>query len=725
MLAWTLAGACATAAPAGEAPVPIVLRAQELSGQVGGPTVAQGEVALSQGPLEIEADRLEYDPGTGVAKAQGGVVVRRDGNVFRGPELQLQIERYEGFFLHPAYHFDVTGAGGQAARLDFLGRNRVAAIDATYSSCTPDDTGSYAWVLEASGVKLDFENNEGVATGAVLRFYGVPILGAPVLSFPITDARKSGWLPPSINLDSRSGLEVAVPYYWNIAAQLDMTLTPSLSTRRGAGLGSELRYLLPNHSGEMQLELLPHDRTTGQRRDLLHLQHRGALPLEGRYRWTHTRASDDEYWKDFERNIPSLTPRLLASDLRTDWGGRGRWQAYARVQRWQVLQDLEAPIDAPYARAPQLGLRRSWGEAVGPRFDLELEYNRFELPDATAGRPEGQRTHALGRLSWPLLDTPGAFLTPRLDFNAASYRLDEPSLSGGRDRASRFIPSVSLDSGLRFERDATWFGRNYLQTLEPRLLFVHTPFREQVDLPNFDSAGKDLNFTTLFDANPFSGVDRVADARQVTAGVDSRLIDPSSGAEVLRLGVAQRYLFADQRITPEGVPFTQRSSDLLLLGSTNVIPSWILGGSVQYNPEIKRTARSTLSARYSPGPFRTLSARYSLVRNASEQMDIGWQWPVYTGSGRGAGDGCSGRWYSVGRFNYSLAESRITDSLLGFEYDSGCWIGRVVAERRSTGQQEAVTRLMLQLEFVGLSRLGSNPLRTLKDNIPGYQLLRE
>jgi LPS-assembly protein len=687
--------------------------------------VAQGEVSLSQGPLEIEADRLEYDPASGVAKAQGEVVVRRDGNVFRGPELQLQVERYEGFFLHPAYHFEVTGAGGRAARLDFLGRDRVAAIDATYSSCTPDDAGHYAWVLEASGVKLDFENNEGVATGAVLRFYGVPILGAPVLSFPITDARKSGWLPPSINLDSRSGLEVAVPYYWNIAPQLDMTLTPSLSTRRGAGLGSELRYLLPNHSGELQLELLPNDRTTGERRDLLHLQHRGALPLEGRYRWTHTRASDDDYWKDFERNIPSLTPRLLASDLRTDWGGAGRWQAYARAQRWQVLQDLNAPIDAPYDRAPQLGLRRSWGAAVGPSLDLELEYNRFELHDTAAGRPEGQRMHALGRLSWPLLDTPGAFLTPRLDFNAASYRLDEPSLSGGRDRASRFIPSVSLDGGLRFERDATWLGRNYLQTLEPRLLFVHTPFREQADLPNFDSAGKDLNFTTLFDANPFSGVDRVADARQVTAGVDSRLIDPSSGAEVLRLGVAQRYLFADQRITPEGVPFTQRSSDLLLLGSTNVIPSWILGGSVQYNPEIKRTARSTLSARYSPGPFRTLSARYSLVRNASEQVDVGWQWPVYAGAGRGAGDGCGGRWYSVGRFNYSLAESRITDSLLGFEYDSGCWIGRVVAERRSTGQQEAVTRLMLQLEFVGLSRLGSNPLRTLKDNIPGYQLLRE
>jgi LPS-assembly protein len=721
-----MASALQTSHEGASQPVPILLQARQLSGQAGGPSVAEGEVSLSQGPVEIEADRLEYDPNSGVAKAQGHVVVRRDGNVFRGPQLQLQVQRYEGYFLNPAYHFEVTGAGGQAQRVDFLGRDRVAAIDATYSSCSPDDSGGYAWLLEASGVKLDFERNEGVATGAVLRFYGVPILGAPVLSFPLTDARKSGWLPPSINLDSRSGLELAVPYYWNIAPALDMTLTPSLATRRGVALGTELRYLRPSHSGELQFDLLPDDRTTGQARHLLHLRHRGALPLDGRYRWTHTRVSDDDYWKDFERNIPSLTPRLLASDWRAEWGGLDRWQLYTRAQRWQVLQALDSPIDSPYARAPQLGLRRSWGEAGGPSLDLELEYNRFELPDGSQpGRPEGQRVHAVGHFGWPVLDHPGAFLTPRLSFNAASYRLDEPVLSGGRDRASRLIPTFSLDGGLRLERETRWFGRTYLQTLSPRVLFVHTPYREQEDLPNFDSAGKDLNFTTLFDANPFSGIDRVADTRQVTVGVDSRFIEPSRGVEVLRLGVAQRYLFADQRITPEGVPFTQRSSDLLLLGSTSVIPQWHLGGSVQYNPEINRTVRSTLALRYAPGPMRTLSARYSLVRKASEQVDVGWQWPVYSVSRRTGGQDCSGRWYSVGRLNYSLAESRITDSLLGFEYDSGCWIGRVVAERRSTGQQEAVTRLMLQLEFVGLSRLGSNPLKTLKDNIPGYQLLRE
>ena len=79
----------------------------------------------------------------------------------------------------------------------------------------------------------------------------------------------------------------------------------------------------------------------------------------------------------------------------------------------------------------------------------------------------------------------------------------------------------------------------------------------------------------------------------------------------------------------------------------------------------------------------------------------------------------------MGHVNYSTKDSRLTDSIAGFEYDAGCWIGRVVVERLSTGRSETTTRLLLQLELVGLSRLGSNPLKVLKDNVPGYQLLRD
>jgi LPS-assembly protein len=414
-----------------------------------------------------------------------------------------------------------------------------------------------------------------------------------------------------------------------------------------------------------------------------------------------------------------------------------------------VLQDPAARIEAPYERAPQIGAR--WSQRRGGfEFAFEGELNRFVNPaDGTdTARPTAARAHALGSISRPYV-TPGWSLTPKLSFNAASYALDD-ALPDGRRKLSRVIPTLSVDSAWLMERDTTWFGSAVRQTLEPRLLYVNTPYRAQDARLAFDAAPKDFNFESIFTENAFSGVDRVSDAHQLTAGVTTRFLDPQTGAEALRLGLVQRYLFRNQRITsdcvasadplapPECTPLTQRFSDVLLLGSTTVVPRWTLDASVQYSPDIKRTVRSIIGARYSPGPFRTVGATYRLTRGLSEQLELGWQWPLYgptpdvvgdsrlrSPDGRSSGSGCGGSWYSVGRINYSTRESRITDSVLGLEYDAGCWIGRVVAERLSTGRSEATTRLLLQLELVGLSRLGSNPLQVLKDNIPGYRLLRD
>ena len=527
-----------------------------------------------------------------------------------------------------------------------------------------------------------------------------------------------------------------MPYYWNIAPQRDATLTPLVYTRRGVGLDSELRYLEPRHQGELQAHWLPNDRVLGDSRLALQWRQSGRVFGSGddALRWGHAglRASDDSYWKDFPRVLNTFTPRLLplATHIERDLRIAGVGTTlYARTQHWQVLQDADplALISAPYNRAPQLGWRGAgrlpaWDQRLN--FDFEFEANRFELThdDTGPARPEGWRAHALASLShsWR---TPGSWLTPRLALNLATYRTDAP-MSDGRRSASRAIPTLSVDSGLVFERSANWFGREFLQTLEPRLLYVNTPFRAQSTLPLFDSAAKVFNTVSLFSDNAFTGVDRVSDAHQVTVGVTTRLLEPATGVEALRLGVAQRYLFRNQQVTSDGVPLTQRFSDLLLFGSAHVSTRWNFDAAVQYSPDIKRATRSVLSARYSPGPLRTIAASFRMARGASEQLDVGWQWPVYRGEAS-RGSACNGTLYSVGRINYSLKDSRITDSLAGFEYDTGCWIGRLVAERVSTGRAEATTRLLLQLELVGLSRLGSNPLQVLKDNIPGYQLLRD
>jgi LPS-assembly protein len=709
--------------------VPVALSADRISGQTDGPTQAEGNVELEQGPLKLRADRLRYDPTTDRVRATGGVRIDRLGDRYSGSELDLGLTNLDGYFLLPEYFFARSQAGGRADRIHFIDAKRSELINATYTSCGLDGSGGPAWLLSADEVKLNFDANEGRAEGAVLRFYGVPILAAPVLSFPLSDERKSGWLPPSINLDNRTGLEVGVPYYWNIAPNRDATLTPIVMSRRGLATDLEFRYLEPRHSGEIDLRWLPYDRVEDRARWGLHLRHAGELPRGARYAVDALGVSDDRYWKDFARAVPSLTPRLLSQHVRAEqpfarWGFEGL--AYARLQHWQVLDDVDpaAAIIGPYQRSPQLGLRAQQRGAAGWQLAVETEFNRFTRPegDTGTGRLSGDRWHALATASWPWRNA-FAWFTPALTLNAASYHTDQ-AMADGRRHATRLIPTVSVDGGLRFERATRFLGRALHQTLEPRLQFVHTPRRDQSTLPNFDAAGLDFNTVSIYSPNAFAGIDRVSDAQHVTLGVTSRWLDPATGTQQMHAGVVQRLLLRDQLLTPEGVADTQRLSDVLLFGGAAIAPRWTLDGAIQYSPNLDRTMRSVLTARYSPGPLRTLSASYRLVRSGSEQLDVGWQWPVWRRLASPNGCG-GGELFSVGRLNYSLRDRRTTDSLLGVEYDAGCWIGRVVAERLSTGRSEATTRLLFQLELVGLSRLGSNPLQVLKDNIPGYRLLRE
>lgn len=732
----------------------VVLSAKSLQSQLDQLSVAEGEAELRYGELLLKAEKLSYMQPRDEARATGKVEVSVAGNVFRGSELQLFVQRFEGEFLDPSYFFSLTGGGGKAERLRFIGQQRVLADGGTYSSCPAEEGKEPAWQLTTTQLRMDFEANEGIASGAVLRFYGVPILAAPTISFALGSARKSGWLPPNIGLDNRSGFELGLPYYWNIAPQHDATLTPFVMTRRGAGLDSEYRYLEPNHNGEVKLAWLPNDRVANRARWALDLAQQGEVGRDWRYMIRSERVSDDEYWKDLSKRLQSQTPRLLATDLRFGRTVQREWgeaQAYARVQAWQALQGADplTRFETPYQRVPQVGLRlateaddavmagfRPWGRRARLEGAVELEYNRFQLPrealsSQLSSQPNGERAHLLGHVSLPFGGA-GWWLIPKLSVNAAAYSLDERQTDGRRSM-SRSVPSLSVDQGWVFERQTELFGRGTLQTLEPRLLYVNTPYRDQSGMPNFDSAPKDFNFDSIYTDNQFSGVDRVSDNHQLSFGAISRWVNPSQGGELLRLGLVQRYLFRDQRITPDGQPQTQRLSDMLLLGSAHLNTQWWMDAAVQYNPDSGRAVRTVTSARYSPGPFRTVSLAYRLARGQSEQVELGWQWPLFgaqpdgsprrDSSGGSSGNSCGGAWYSAGRVQYSLRDRRLTDSVIGVEYDAGCWILRVGAERLSTGRAETNTRLLLQLELVGLSRLGSNALKVLRDNIPGYRPL--
>jgi len=722
----------------------LVISAAKVSAQVDQRAEGQGDVELRYGELVLNADKLDYNVVDDLARAEGQVRINHNGNVFTGPLLQLYVSRFEGEFLTPRFFLAATGGAGKAKVVRFQDSEHISATEGSYSSCPVTDNQEPAWQITARNLRMDLAANEGQADSAVLRFLGVPILAAPSMSFPLSSARKSGWLPPNIFLDNRSGFEFGVPYYWNIAPQRDATFTPFVMTKRGVGLDSEFRYLEPDHAGRINVDLLPSDRVFGHARWGLKLNNDGHVFGDWRYRLKSERVSDDDYWKDMSRRVESQTPRLMANDFTLNRQRDLSWgviDTYARVQRWQTLQGTDplAHFDSPFQRSPQIGVRvttaadeavldsfRPWGRKARLEGGLELEYNRFDLPgSARPGQQRGgQRVHALGHVAAPLGGEAWWFI-PRLSVNAAAYDLDRAQ-PDGRTRMHRVIPTLSVDHGWVFERDTTLLGSDYRQSLEPRLFYVNTPFRDQANLPNFDSAPKDFNFDSIYTDNPFSGVDRVSDLHALSAGVTSRWIGATSGEEVLRLGAVQRFLFRDQKITPDGQPVTQRFSDLLLAAAAHLDEKWWADGTLEFNPETNRSVRSVLRARYSPGPYKTVSVAYRLARAQSEQVEVAWQWPIYGTpvTSRGANSqACGGAWYSAGRVQYSLRDKRLTDSVAGFEYDAGCWVLRWGLERLSTGRAETNTRLMLQLELVGLSQLGSNALKVLKDNVPGYRRL--
>jgi LPS-assembly protein len=420
---------------------------------------------------------------------------------------------------------------------------------------------------------------------------------------------------------------------------------------------------------------------------------------------------------------------LLLSDIRLS-RPFGDWSTYARAQSWQALQDSDSQFTNPYQRLPQVGARTQHQLPYGMQMGFELEFNHFVNPEDTTpyDRVEGSRLHSLMSFSRPWI-SPGWTITPKVSMNAATYSLNQ-EMADGRKEATRVIPTLSVDSAWTLERDTALFGKEITQTLEPRIFYVYTPYRDQNDLPNFDAAGKTITPYSLFSENAFSGVDRVSDANQVTTGLTTRLLDSVTSGELVRLGILQSFLFSEQKVTPNGQPQDRGFSDILLFASTNVIPHWALNGETQYNPALGKFETSTAGAAYSPGAFRTVALNYRYTRDQSEQIEMGWQWPLFGRtpdqmSAMGSPRDCSGALYSVGRGNYSIRDKRLIDSLLGFEYDAGCWIARVVMNRQSTGQAQATTQVMFQLELVGLSRIGANPLAVLKQNIPGYRLLRD
>lgn len=710
-------------------------------------TVVEGQASLRKPGVSMQADRMAYDQSQDVLQAAGGIRIYRAGSLFQGSALQLQVDSFQGTMAQPRFEFFANGAHGTAEQLEFIDPSRATVHQANYTTCrrTPGPDWLPAWLLKATRMSIDDEESSVKAEGVQIRFQNLPEVSLPSASFPLTTERRSGLLPPIVGVTTPNGAEIAQPYYFDIAPNRDATVTTHVMSKRGVAVDTEFRYLEKDYQGQARLNLMPSDTLSDQARWGWSSQHNGILQT-GIERigaiglgLNLNRVSDDNYWRDFRRTGLVLTQRLLPSTGVLSWG-QGGFNMSARVQRWQTLQDISSTIVPPYDRAPQITMGYGRWQSDGFDWSVQADTTRFEadfsrIPNLVARNGERSFVHA--QLSRPWI-RPWGFFTPKVQLHATRYQLDQP-MDNGSASANRVLPTFSLDSGLVFEREAQWFGRSVAQTLEPRVFYAKTPFRDQSLLPVYDSGITDFNLSTIFSENTFVGNDRLIDNDALTLGMTSRFFDARNGAELLRFGVAQRIRFSDQRVLLNNtqVPATAGLSDLLVGAGVRWDNRWALDNTVQINNQTNDISRNTLQLRYYPTPYRVLNAAYRLNRGLSEQIDLGWQWPLSDLIGRknaaaesawtrtpGQGLGPD-RWYTVGRMNFSLKESRLVESLIGLEYDAGCWIGRIVFENNQRSITTANTRLLFQLELIGLARVGSSPLIALRNNIPRYQNLRD
>ena len=748
--------------------LPTFIQSDRMTGQTDLQTHMEGNVSIRRGGLLIRADQVDYDQTQDRVRAQGNVYLNRDGNTYLGERLNLQVDAFEGFFTRPQYRLLKSNLQGQAERVDFVDSGTTVLHRADLTSCQrkPGPNWVPDWFFKGEQITLDTDRNLGRAEGASLIFKGVPILPVPSVDFPLDDQRKSGFLPPTLGVDNIGGLEYTQPYYINLAPNRDLTLSPTYWSQRGLKLGGEFRYLenrgppVP-FQGALRFDVMPQDQLRdNQQRWNYQLAHTGLIQpgyaggIVG-LAMNLNRVSDQNYWKDFVSGTTLGVQRLLSNDLTTSWGN-GRLTSALVLQRWQTLQDVNDPtnllnsrITPPYDRVPQWTTQYVRNNAAaGLDFSVMGQVTRFEAvrdpvldaskqPNCTLGNCNGERLVTQLQLSRPFT-TPYGYMTPRIQAIGRQYQFDQPLANTGLSSTSVTTPTLSLDTGMVLERAQHVLGRDWVQTLEPRAFYVYTPYRAQNHLPNYDSGSNAYNFASIFTENAFGGYDRISDSRMLTLGATTRFIDAQTGAEGARFAIAQRLRMKPEQVVlnPQDTPPSAGLNNVLVGAGLNLTPAWGVESTLDYNPRTNLYQRRALAARYSPKPYRVLSAALRTSQNNadglpdSRQTDVAWQWPLHDlwrasdedlGSGRGLGEG---RWYSVGRLNYSGLDRQFVESMVGFEYDAGCWLGRVVAERFAIADGVSRQRLLFQLEFVGFSRLGTNAIGSIRNNVPRYQPLR-
>ncbi len=626
-----------------------------------------GNVIMINQGQRISAEKLEFDRLKASFNAHGSIHYQAKTIDVFAQSLTANNDDQATTLKQSSYQLANNPAHGSAGELSISNRGDLTLRDSTFTTCQgkqPD------WLLEASKIYISTGKNIGEAYNAKLKLWGVPVFYIPYFSFPVTNERKSGFLYPKIGSSNRSGIKIETPYYFNIAENVDATITPRYMSKRGLQLLTELRYLTDLQAGTINFEYLNKDqdlKNNNNARYLARIQHTGTFSDNFRVYADYTTISDDNYLVDIGSDYYTSNDAYLYQTGELSYFA-DNWQATVKLQDFEVLGDHVQS----YRTVPQVEFSSFQALPFGlGSFDFYSELSRFETPDPTL--PEANRYHVEAGFTLPIT-RPSWFLNSELKILQTNYQQKNISYNSKLSKnVSRTLPKLRFHGGFNLDRSIQYLGGNFTQTLEPQVQYLYIPEKDQSAIGIYDTTSLQDDYNGLFRDRRFSGLDRIARANQFSWGVTSRILN-NTNQEVFRLSVGKiLYLNNSNIATDKNNNIAASQSALAGDIFYQINNKWQLSGDIQYNTELGYTNKSEVNVNYQYNKKHLIQFNHRFARNVSgsniEQVSLL------------ASSEINKDWQFVGRLTQDLISQRSIESYAGLQYESCCWAVRFAFHR--------------------------------------------
>lgn len=678
-----------------------------------------GNIDLHRADQHVMANQADYNEAAGILDLYGDILYSDSGMALYGTSAQVNVSQNRSLLRHVSFILPTSPMRGSASAIYRETPSFSRYSDVTYTACEP---GNQDWMLHASRMKVNNETGRVAIKHGWMEFKSVPVMYFPYGSFPVDGRRLTGLLTPVFSPSGRSGFDMSLPFYWNIAPNYDLTLTPRYMTKRGFMLGADFRYLWYQSEGEISVEIMPRDQQTETFRWGGQVQHTTRFTEDLKLEIDANYVSDRAYFSDLDGALGvNNRNRYLESDAEISY--TLPWMSFTtRVENFQNIDSNAKNSDVPYRRLPQVKLDafKAFDDfSLELALDSEYVYFQRHFPD---GEREGQRLNIKPSISTPFVSASG-FIIPKVAMQHTQYWLNnQANLDANTTNSlSKTLPILSLDTGLFFERDF----ESLTHTIEPRLYYLYVPYTSQSELPDFDTSQYDFNINRLFRDNEFNGVDKTQNANQITAALTTRLV--KKGRDRLKLTLGQIFYFSDRKVNlrNNGVtaPLSSSFSNLITELSSEITDELKFTSAMQWSHDEDRIDRGHIDLRYHSQDNQTLfnvgyRFRQERIRQEGQNQIVASAIvPIYDG------------WSAIGLYRYSFLEGKTLEYFYGIEKDTCCWRFRAIGRHfvRSIGlnaeneNSKIEPSFFFQLELKGLTSIGDKIEKFLSENISGYR----